>query len=170
MRINREVNRELALGRLISRELYDRALFLLARGYRDALQGGTLRNDAAQGRDLLDLKDEINALSGLLLMRDLERPMAVGILGGWGGGKSYIMHLMQAQMTAIRSRPANPIEAWNENPNYEKLSPYVGHIYQIKFDAWTLFTTGYRRAIATYSRSLKNCNTMPCRPRFFLPP
>jgi predicted KAP-like P-loop ATPase len=137
MRINREVNRELALGRLISRELYDRALFLLARGYRDALQGGTLRNDAAQDRDLLDLKDEINALSGLLLMRDLEPPMAVGILGGWGGGKSYIMHLMQAQMTAIRSRPVNPIEAWNENPNYEKLSPYVGHIYQIKFDAWT---------------------------------
>ncbi|UIE37431.1 P-loop NTPase fold protein [Leptodesmis sichuanensis] len=137
MRINREVKRELALGRLISRELYDRALFLLARGYRDALQGGTLRNDAAQDRDLLDLKNEINALSGLLLMRDLEPPMAVGILGGWGGGKSYIMHLMQAQMTTIRSRPVHPIEAWNENPNYEKLSPYVGHIYQIKFDAWT---------------------------------
>ena len=138
MRINREVNRECALGHSISPELYHRALYLLARGYRDALQGGTLRNDAAQDRDLLDLKDEVNALSGLLLMRDLEPPMTLGILGGWGGGKSYIMHLMQAQMTAIRSRKVDvDVEAWNENPNHEKLSPYVGHIYQIKFDAWT---------------------------------
>ena len=137
MRINREVNRELSLGRFISRELYDRTLYLLARGYRDALQGGTLRNDAAQDRDLLDLKEEINALSGLLLMRDLEPPMAVGILGGWGGGKSYIMHLMQARMTEIRSNPVDPVATWNVNPNYEKLSPFVGHVYQIKFDAWT---------------------------------
>jgi hypothetical protein len=138
MRINREVNRECSLGHFVSQELYRRALYLLARGYRDALQGGTLRNDAAQDKDLLDLKDEINAFSGLLLMRDLEPPMAVGILGGWGGGKSYIMHLMQAQMTAIRSRKVDvDVEAWNANPNHEKLSPYVGHIYQIKFDAWT---------------------------------
>ncbi|MCY7273648.1 MAG: hypothetical protein LH702_07860 [Phormidesmis sp. CAN_BIN44] len=137
MRISREVNRELALGHFISRELYNRALYLLARGYRAALQGGTLRNDAAQDRDLLDLKEEINALSGLLLMRDLEPPMAVGILGGWGGGKSYIMHLMQARMTEIRSNPVDPVATWNINPNYEKLSPFVGHVYQIKFDAWT---------------------------------
>ena len=138
MRINREVNRECTLGHFVSQELYHRALYLLARGYRDALQGGTLRNDVAQDKDLLDLKDEVNALSGLLLMRDLEPPMTVGILGGWGGGKSYIMHLMQAQMTAIRSRKVDvDVEAWNPNPSHEKLSPYVGHIYQIKFDAWT---------------------------------
>ncbi|PZV06510.1 MAG: hypothetical protein DCF32_09605 [Leptolyngbya sp.] len=138
MRINREVKRTWCLSNTITDDLWERALYLLARGYRDALQGGTLRNDAAQDQDLLDLKDEINALSGLLLMRDLEPPMTVGILGGWGGGKSYIMHLMQAQMTAIRSRKVDPeVEAWNPNPNHEKLSPYVGHIYQIKFDAWT---------------------------------
>ena len=54
------------------------------------------------------------------------------------------MHLMQAQMTEIRSRSIDfdpyrglSHEAWNNNPNYEKLSPYVGHIYQIRFDAWT---------------------------------
>jgi hypothetical protein len=138
MRINREVKRSWALSHTITDDLWDRALYLLARSYRDALTGGTLRNDAAQDKDLLDLKDEINALSGLLLMRDLEPPMTVGILGGWGGGKSYIMHLMQQRMTDVRSGKVDPaIEAWNTNPNHEKLSPYVGHIYQIKFDAWT---------------------------------
>ena len=140
MRINREINRKFALGQPITDHLRERALYCLARGYRDALSKGSLRNESAQAEDLLNLKDEVNALSDLLLMRDLEPPMAVGILGGWGGGKSYIMHLMQERMTQIRSRkvdlePEN--EAWNVDPNYEKLSPYVGHIYQIKFDAWT---------------------------------
>ena len=133
-RINQEVNRSVGC----SPDLWDRALFLLARGYRDALQGGSLRNESALADDLLNLKDEVNALADLLLMRDLQPPMAVGILGGWGGGKSYIMHLMQQHMTAVRSRKVDlQAEAWHPDPNHEKLSPYVGHIYQIKFDAWT---------------------------------
>jgi len=137
MRINREVDRERFAGRPISDDLWDRALYLLARGYRDALQGGSLRNESAQDKDFLNLQDEVNALADLLLMRDLEPPMTVGILGGWGGGKSYIMHLMQTHMTEVRSRSITATEAWNPDPKNEKLSPYVGHIYQIKFDAWT---------------------------------
>ncbi|MEM9450401.1 MAG: hypothetical protein AAGA75_17950 [Cyanobacteria bacterium P01_E01_bin.6] len=90
-RINREIRR---FRRLYAHtpenldkytELWNRSLKLLARGYRDALQGGSLRNESAQADDLLNLKDEVNALADLLLMRDLEPPMAVGILGGWGG-------------------------------------------------------------------------------------
>ncbi|MEM9450402.1 MAG: P-loop NTPase fold protein [Cyanobacteria bacterium P01_E01_bin.6] len=41
-------------------------------------------------------------------------------------------------MTKVRSRKVDlDTEAWNANPNHEQLSPYVGHIYQITFDAWT---------------------------------
>ena len=136
MRINREVERAGITD--TSGQLWRRALYLLARGYRDALSKGTLQNESLQDEDKLNLKDEVNALALLLLMRDLEPPMAVGILGGWGGGKSYIMHLMQQHMTQVRSRKVDlATEAWHPNPNHEKLSPYVGHIYQIKFDAWT---------------------------------
>ncbi len=146
IRINREVNREVKreINREVNREaevypdLWKRAIKLLSRSYRDALQGGSLRNESNQAEDLLNLKDEVNALADLLLMRYLEPPMTVGILGGWGGGKSYIMHLMQTHMTEVRSRKVNlKTETWNPDPNHEKLSPYVGHIYQIKFDAWT---------------------------------
>ncbi len=76
-------------------------------------------------------------------MRDLTPPVAVGILGGWGGGKSYIMHLMQKHMIDIRSRGLDRIEAWgfaeesDTPPDSNRLNRYVGHIYQIKFDAWT---------------------------------
>ena len=137
MRINRAVERECSDNYSISTQLWERALYLLSRGYRDAIEGGSLRNDSTQDKDFLNIQDEINALANLLLMRDLDPPMAVGILGGWGGGKSYIMHLMQTHMTQVRNYPITEIEAWNPDPKSEKLSPYVGHIYQIKFDAWT---------------------------------
>jgi predicted KAP-like P-loop ATPase len=89
------------------------------------------------------LKDEINALTEMLLMRDLEPPVAVGILGGWGGGKSYIMHLMQTHMTEIRSQGLEAIGAWglkdadSTSSDGDRVGRFVGHIYQIKFDAWT---------------------------------
>ncbi|MBE9183063.1 hypothetical protein IQ268_31500 [Oculatella sp. LEGE 06141] len=137
MRINREVNREHLSGCPITDNLWERAFYLLARSYRNALQGGSLRNESLEDKDFLNLQDEINALSDLLLMRDLTPPMTIGILGGWGGGKSYIMHLMHTHITRVRSRSVAETEAWNTDPRNEKLSPYVGHIYQIKFDAWT---------------------------------
>ena len=136
-RINREVNRVYKSKSHIPDELWKRSCKLLAKTYRETLKGGSLTNESAQNEDFLNLKDEINSLSDMLLMRDLEPPMTVGILGGWGRGKSYIMHLMQSHIIEMRSLPVTEEEAWNANPNYEKLSPYVGHIYQIKFDAWT---------------------------------
>jgi len=142
IRLSREIDRETSIGKA-PQDLWDRSLFVLRNEYRQALKSGSLRNDAAQNEDLLDIKDEINALTEMLLMRDLTPPVAVGILGGWGGGKSYIMHLMQKHMVEIRSRGLAPVEAWGfkdkdeKNPDSSRLNRYVGHIYQIKFDAWT---------------------------------
>jgi predicted KAP-like P-loop ATPase len=142
IRLSREIDRETSIGKA-PQDLWERCLFVLRNEYRQALKSGSFRNDAAQDEDLLNLKDEINALTEMLLMRDLTPPVAVGILGGWGGGKSYMMHLMQKHMVEIRSRGLDPVEAWgfkdkdDKNPDSSRLNRYVGHIYQIKFDAWT---------------------------------
>ena len=142
IRLSREIDRQTRIGKA-PQDLWERSLFVLRNEYRQALKSGSLRNDAAQDEDLLDLKDEINALTEMLLMRDLTPPVAVGILVGWGGGKSYIMHLMQRHMVEIRSRGMDKIEAWglkdekSSSPDSDRVNRYVGHIYQIKFDAWT---------------------------------
>ena len=142
IRLSREIDRQTRIGKA-PQDLWERSLFVLRNEYRQALKSGSLRNDAAQDEDLLNLKDEINALTEMLLMRDLTPPVVVGILGGWGGGKSYIMHLMQRHMVEIRSRGMDAIEAWglkddkSSIPDSDRVSRYVGHIYQIKFDAWT---------------------------------
>ena len=61
-------------------------------------------NDLAQGEDLLGIAGEVTALAQTLLLRNVQPPIAVGILGGWGSGKSFVMHLMRQEMMRIRAR------------------------------------------------------------------
>ncbi|MBD2359524.1 hypothetical protein H6G41_34130 [Tolypothrix sp. FACHB-123] len=90
-----------------------------------------LNNDLAEGPDYLNIKHEVEALAEILVMNDLEPPLAVGIFGGWGSGKSHAMHLIQEKITQIRCQPLNEEQAWKDD------ALHVGHIYQIRFDAWT---------------------------------
>ena len=96
--------------------------------------GQELQNDLAQGDDQLNIKIEIDALTNVLMLRKLKPPLAVGILGGWGSGKSFALHLMKQRINEIRSEALTEKQAWGES---NQLFPYVGHIYQIEFDAWT---------------------------------
>ncbi len=80
-------------------------------------------NDLSEGDDKLRVKAEIDALADTLLLSETETPLAVGILGGWGGGKSFVMHMLHERMAEIRAMAAS--------------DEYVGHPYLIDFDAWT---------------------------------
>jgi transcriptional regulator with XRE-family HTH domain len=97
-----------------------------------------LWNDEPSAEDLLGIEPEVRALTETLLMKDIRPPMAVGILGGWGSGKSTVMRLMQQRMTRYRLKrvkkgwPAP--EASQDDPDWPA---FVGHIYQICFNAWT---------------------------------
>jgi len=97
-------------------------------------------NDSAQGEDCLKVQDEIEAMATVLMLRSLQPPMAVAILGSWGSGKSFGMYLVQQRIEAIRRQELTRLQAWGD-PNYPNdtqiMSPYVGHIYQISFNAWT---------------------------------
>lgn len=121
----------------ISNRLFSQTVQYVSRSYNIALRGGSLRNDSVQSGDLLNLQSEIDSIAQLLLMKDLEPPMAVGILGGWGWGKSYIMYLMQQAMLEVRCQEVSVKKAWKPAGEYGNMFPFVGHIYQIKFDAWT---------------------------------
>jgi WD40 repeat protein len=99
----------------------------------------SIANDAAQGQDSLNVQDEIDALAQVLLLRQLEPPVAVGMLGSWGSGKSFGMHLIQQRVNAVRRLNLTQTEAWGSDPTGKRQvqSPFVGHIYQIQFNAWT---------------------------------
>jgi len=93
-------------------------------------------NDLPAGDDLLDVEAEVAALAEAILLRDFEPPLVVGVLGGWGSGKSFVMHLMRERISAIRALCVESADmAWGTDR--EHLFPYVGHPYVITFDAWT---------------------------------
>jgi len=92
-------------------------------------------NDEPTGRDLLGIEEEVHAMAEALVLRDASPPLAVGILGGWGTGKSFVMHLMQQKMTEIRTRKIK--KGWPENEDDPNVNIFAGHIYQIRFNAWT---------------------------------
>ncbi len=96
-------------------------------------------NDMPSGRDLLNIETEAHSLTEMLMLRNVEPPLCVGILGGWGSGKSFFMNLMRNKMNDIRSQQLTETEAWlnQTESNREQLAESVGHIYQIEFNAWT---------------------------------
>ena len=94
-----------------------------------------LGNDEPRGPDLLGISKEIEALAETLLLRRVRPPISVGIMGGWGSGKSFVMHLMWERMQRIRCKPVTL--GYSDDPNDLRLPAYAGHIYQIRFNAWT---------------------------------
>ncbi len=92
-------------------------------------------NDEPVGGDLLGIEEEVHAMAESLVLRDVNPPLAVGILGGWGTGKSFVMHLMQQKVTTIRTRKI--FKGWPEGKDDPDANIFAGHIYQIRFNAWT---------------------------------
>jgi len=88
--------------------------------------------DSASGEDTLGIEEEVSALAETLLLRDVETPLAVGVLGGWGSGKSFVMYLMLKRMMEIRSQRLDQNHCWGDNAG-----AFVGHVYPIEFNAWT---------------------------------
>jgi putative peptidoglycan binding protein/KAP-like P-loop domain-containing protein len=102
----------------------------------ESVRSQTLANDLPAGNDLLDVEREVAALAEAILLREMAPPLVVGILGGWGSGKSFVMHLMRERISEIRALAIDdPNAAWTADK--ERLFPYVGHPYVITFDAWT---------------------------------
>ncbi|OBQ27866.1 MAG: hypothetical protein AN483_18600 [Aphanizomenon flos-aquae MDT14a] len=94
-------------------------------------------NDKANGKDTLGIKKELESLADVLMLRSLEPPLAMAILGSWGSGKSFGMNLIEKRITAIRCQKLNGEKTWGNTGKEKDLSVFVGHVYQIKFNAWS---------------------------------
>lgn len=93
-----------------------------------------LVSDEARGDDLLDIDVEAGSLAEAVLLEGVKPPLAVGILGSWGSGKTFVMNRMRRRMLQIRSYEA---KGWLTDPENESGPTYVGHVYPIEFNAWT---------------------------------
>jgi len=58
-------------------------------------------------KDLLGFRDYVLALSDFILSQDTTTPLAIGINGAWGSGKSSLMRMLQSELSREAPRAAD---------------------------------------------------------------
>lgn len=71
--------------------------------------------------DRLNVMRDVTALAEVLAARDTKPPLAVGLFGDWGTGKSFFMELMRQEIELLG----------RENPGF-----YCERVVQVWFNAW----------------------------------
>ncbi|TIN77491.1 P-loop NTPase fold protein [Mesorhizobium sp.] len=89
-----------------------------------------LRNDSTEGDtldDKLNVEDEARAFARVAAARQISPPLAFGVFGDWGSGKSFFMRLIHRHVAAL----ANQASA-----RTGKGDGFHRQIVQIRFNAW----------------------------------
>lgn len=80
----------------------------------------------AAGDDALGRRTDARRLAELACLTDNAPPLAIGLFGDWGSGKSTFMAMMQGEVARIGA-------AWKG----EAASPFATRVAQIRFNAWS---------------------------------
>jgi hypothetical protein len=75
--------------------------------------------------DHLDIQPEVDTLTAIIMAKDVTPPLAIGLFGEWGTGKSFFMSRMKKAVAGLIG-----IRAQTEG------SPFCANAVQIHFNAW----------------------------------
>ena len=85
--------------------------------------------DVNDGPDVLELDDDIDALGLLISSTALEPPLAVGVTGEWGAGKTFFLNKLHTQVERLSAHARE-----TGRPQYEL--GVFRRIVQVRFNAW----------------------------------
>jgi peptidoglycan hydrolase-like protein with peptidoglycan-binding domain len=59
--------------------------------------------DSVEGKltDRLNITDDVNALASVITYKKVQPPLAIGLFGNWGSGKSFFMKLLKERMETL---------------------------------------------------------------------
>lgn len=105
----------------------------------ETLQAAGYRSDTIGAQaDRLGIAREVHVLTTLMLSKDVVPPLAIGLFGNWGSGKSFFMHSMHKQARTIAS-----------NAEANKSKRFCANIVQIEFNAWHYADTSLWASLVT---------------------
>ena len=81
--------------------------------------------DGYTGVDKLDIDKDVHAFASLIAYKDLDPPLAVGLFGNWGAGKTFFMNRLEEEID----------ELIKEDMKNETHS-YCRDVVHVKFNAW----------------------------------
>lgn len=99
----------------------------------------SIRNDSAySGKDHLEFQADIDAFASIIALEKMEPPLAIGLFGKWGTGKSFFMHKLQGTIKMLSQEQGFPIENGSVQPSeLQKAELFCKGIAQIHFNAWS---------------------------------
>jgi hypothetical protein len=87
------------------------------------------RGDDLLSRDKLDIAPHVRAMALLMASKELRPPLAIGLFGDWGSGKSYFMRSLRQEVDRL-TRQARA----SDQPQRDL--PIFRNVAQIEFNAW----------------------------------
>jgi hypothetical protein len=85
--------------------------------------------DSAHGRDLIGISRDVNAFATLIAAETVHPPLAIGLFGEWGSGKTFFMNQLRAAVDSLATE-------MNEAGEMQRDLPFYKRIVQIEFNAW----------------------------------
>jgi KAP-like P-loop domain-containing protein len=92
----------------------------------------------ASADDFLKVSDEVNAFANLVASRNIFPPLAIGIFGEWGSGKTFFMERMKDAVDRISKNAAHNHQMFHDR------------IVQIQFNAWHYIETNLWASLVEY--------------------
>ncbi len=96
-------------------------------------------SDMPDGKDLLGIEKEVEALCAVLAAKDVEPPLSLGLFGDWGSGKSFFMRMMEMRIE----------ELMKVAQHAKGKTAYCSNIVQLKFNAWHYIETDLWASLAS---------------------
>jgi len=97
----------------------------------------TFTNDADPDKtaNMLDSENDIEVLAALISYKEIAPPLAIGLFGDWGTGKSYFMHHL-----------AKRIEGYAESQD----DAFCKNVIKIQFNSWHYIDTNLWASLVTH--------------------
>ena len=86
---------------------------------------GYVSDSTKSSQDDLGILTDVQTLCSVILAKDVEPPLSIGLFGDWGTGKTFFMDRMREEIDFAKGQV--------QNPNYSKFHTRVA---QITFNAW----------------------------------
>ncbi|MCI0429804.1 MAG: hypothetical protein L0210_04575, partial [Rhodospirillales bacterium] len=92
---------------------------------------------AGRVRDLIGVEDEARAFARIAASKNIRPPMAIGVFGEWGSGKTFFMERMSEHVTSLSQGAADA-------------GPFYRDVVQIRFNAWHYMETNLWASLVEY--------------------
>lgn len=86
-------------------------------------------SDHLEGRDLLERRGKVEFLASVLSSREVETPLAIGLFGDWGSGKSFFMRRLQERIVELTEASTRAVAA-------DEPTLYCSNVRHVIFNAW----------------------------------